>query len=113
MKSQKIILFLLLISCGSKPNDFYQGLVMDENGNPIENVSVFEEYDIEYKVQTDKKGYFKLNRTPERISGLVFVKVGYKSETIPAVWAQHGEQFNYQFVTNDTTLVRLKKENSN
>lgn len=108
MKSQKIILFLLLISCGSKPNDFYQGLVMDKNGNLIENVSVFEEYDIEYKVQTDKKGYFKLNRAPERISGLVFVKVGYKSETIPTVWSNHGEKLNYQFIKNDTTVVRLK-----
>ncbi|KAA2218819.1 carboxypeptidase regulatory-like domain-containing protein [Maribacter flavus] len=101
-------MFLLLISCGSKPNDFYQGLVMDKNGNLIENVSIFEEYDTENRLKTNKKGYFKLNRTSDRIQSLVFVKEGFKTDTIPTVWAQHGEKLNYQFIKNDTTVVRLK-----
>ena len=106
------LLVLALLSCSKKTTDFYQGVVLDENNIPLENVTVFEEYVKENSTKTDNKGYFKLNRTPNWILSLVFVKEGYKTDTIPAVWA-HGEQVNYQFIKNDTTLVRLKKENSN
>ncbi|MFH6602334.1 carboxypeptidase-like regulatory domain-containing protein [Maribacter algicola] len=106
------VLIFVLLSCGQKTNDFYQGVVLDENNIPLENVTVFEEYVEENSTKTDNKGYFKLNRTPNWILSLVFVKEGYKTDTIPTVWA-HGEQVNYQFIKNDTTQVRLKKENSN
>lgn len=104
------LLLFVLLACEQKTNDFYQGLVLDESGRPIENVMVFEEYGKENRTKTDNKGYFKFNRTPDWLLRLVFVKEGYKTDTIPTVWA-HGEQLHYQFVTNDTTLVRLKKEN--
>ena len=106
-------LVFMLLACRQKTNDFYQGVVLDENNVPLENVTVFEEYFKENSTKTDNNGYFKLNQTPNWLLRLVFVKEGYKTDTIPAVWAQHGEQLKYQFVTNDTTLVRLKKEKSN
>ena len=104
------VLIFVLLSCGQKTNDFYQGVVLDENNIPLENVTVFEEYVEENSTKTDNKGYFKLNRTPSRLERLVFEKEGYKTDTIPAVWSQHGEQVSYQFIKNDTTVVRLRTE---
>ena len=104
------MLIFVLFACGQKTNDFYQGVVLDENNLPLENVRVFEEFDIENIASTNKRGHFKLNRSNDILARLVFVKEGYKTDTIPVVWSQHGERLNYQFLQNDSTLVRLKKK---
>lgn len=78
------------ISC-IQTNNFYQGRVIDENNNPLENVLVLELYR-ENQTKTDKTGYFSFDRHSSNfLEDLVFVKKGYKTDTIPTVWHQAGE----------------------
>ncbi len=112
MKVKHIFFFFELLACGSMKNTFYQGMVLDENNNPIENVTVFEEYNIEKTTKTNDKGYFKLYRNSDRLGKLVFIKDGYKIDTIPTIWTQHGEQMEYNFIGKETTSVRLRKGKS-
>ncbi|MFX0558080.1 carboxypeptidase-like regulatory domain-containing protein [Maribacter sp. CXY002] len=105
-------LVFTLLACGQKPNNFYQGVVLDKNDRPIENVKVFEEFGTENMIRTDTRGYFLLDSSNDRLTRLVFVKEGYKTDTIPTVWSQHGERVGYQFIMNDTTIVRLRTEKS-
>ena len=107
-----LVLVFTLLACCNETNDFYQGVVLDENSLPLENVRVFEEFDIESMTKTNKCGHFKLERPNDRLLRLVFVKEGYKTDTIPVVWSQHGESLNYRFLENDSSLVRLKKKKS-
>jgi hypothetical protein len=106
MKSIYQLSFLLLISCNSV-NNFYQGRVVDENGKALENVIVAEDV-ITKQTKTDKKGYFKLNRSPDWLGNLIFIKEGFLSDTIPTVYHQNGETTEYDFIKKDTTLVRLR-----
>lgn len=101
------VLLFIFLNCTSV-NDHYHGKITDDNNNPLEDVIVKLEY-FEIKTKTDKKGYFKLNRSSERLEKLIFYKEGYKTDTIPTVWCQHGETLNYNFIENDTTVVLLKQ----
>lgn len=102
-----LLLLLLLYSCKTTGNNFYQGKVLDENDKPLEGVTVVEEDRDENRTITDKNGYFKLDRSPDWLGRLIFVKEGYKEDTIPSVWHQAGEKIEYNFIKNDTTIVRL------
>ena len=106
MKNIYYILILTLYSCNSV-NNFYQGRVIDEKNNPIEGVIVAEDH-IEKHTKTDKDGYFKLDRSPDWLGRLIFIKEGYKTDTIPTVWHQGEETTEYNFIKKDTTIVRLK-----
>jgi len=106
MKNIIYLILLALISCNDT-NNFYQGRVTDENNNPLVGVIVAEDR-IEKHVKTDKNGYFKLDRSPNWLGNLIFVKEGYKTDTLPTVWHQVGETTEYDFIKNDTTIVRLK-----
>ncbi len=100
--------FLLLAFCScNTANNFYQGKVTDENGNPLDGVLVTE-YKMKNETTTNKNGYFKLKRTPDWLGKLTFCKVGHKNESIPSVWHQSGETVSYNFVKKDTTVVKLK-----
>lgn len=102
------IVILTLISCNSA-NNFYQGKVLDENEKPIQGVTIFEEERKNSSVATtDSTGYFRLARSPEWLGNLIFIKEGFKPDTIPSVRRQAGERIRYYFIENDTTVVRLK-----
>ena len=102
------ILIRTLISCNSA-NNFYQGKVLDENEKPIQSVTIFEEERKNSSVATtDSTGYFRLARSPEWLGNLIFIKEGFKSDTIPSVGRQSGKRIRYYFIENDTTIVRLK-----
>lgn len=102
---QYAILFTFF-SCKSV-NNYYHGRVLDETNKPIENVVVTEDT-FEKKTRTNKMGYFKLSRNPDGLGNLLFFKEGYKADTIPSVWSQHGEIILYNFIEKDTTIVRMK-----
>lgn len=101
-----IILSLVALCSCNKVNNFYQGKVVDKDGKPIEGVVVGED-NIKKHTRTNKNGYFKLNRSPDWLGDLVFIKNGYRNDTIPSVWHQSGETIRYNFVEDDTTIVRL------
>lgn len=103
-----VLFVFILLACSKKTTNFYQGFVLDENNRPIENVRVIESYTIEKMTKTDKSGYFKLNRKPDRLASLVFFKDGYETDTIPAVWSRYGERVQYHFIHKDTTRVTLR-----
>lgn len=107
MAKATLILILLFFSCRKNENNFYQGKVVDENDKPIKNVFVNESY-TENHSKTDEDGYFKLNRNSNSLGELIFTKEGYKIDTIRTVWTQHGEKIEYNFIYNDTTIVKLK-----
>lgn len=102
------LIVLLLFSCKAPVNNFYQGKVLDENGKPIEGVTVLEEHKNEKQTTTDLNGYFKLDKSPDWLGHLIFIKEGYETDTIPSVWHQAGETTEYNFIEKDTTIVRLK-----
>ncbi len=102
------LLLFLLFSCKTKVNDYYQGIVLDQSDKPLEGVIVTEEDRNEKQTTTDKNGYFKLDRSPDWLGRLIFIKEGYKADTIPSVWHQAGETIEYNFIEKDTTIVRLK-----
>ncbi len=81
---------------------------MDENGKSLEGVTVMEENRKVKQTWTDQTGYFKLDRSPDWLGTLVFIKEGYETDTIPSVRRQAGEKVRYNFIENDTTIVRLK-----
>ncbi|GEM_PF-3193945 len=111
MKYLLYILLLTLFSCKSA-NDFYQGRVTDEDNQPLEDVIVSEDGERDKQTQTDKNGYFKLNRTPEWLGELIFTKEGYITDTVRTVGSRAGEQIYYNFIYNDTTQVKLRREES-
>ena len=107
MKTIILAISLTLFSC-SDTNNFYQGRVIDENNNPLENV-IISELDRVNQTKTNKNGYFKFEKYSSTFLGdLVFTKKGFKTDTIPSVQHQKGETTEYNFVKRDTTIVRLK-----
>lgn len=101
-------ILLTLLSCSST-NNFYHGRVTGFDNTPLENVTVLELYR-NNQTKTDKNGYFNFKRySSDFLGDLVFIKKGYNNDTIPTVWHQAGETTEYNFVENDTTVVKLKK----
>lgn len=109
IKNVFCLVVLTFCSCSSV-NNFYQGRVLDEKGNPLSNVIVAED-DIKRQTKTDKYGYFKLDRSPNWLGHLIFIKEGYRTDTIPTVWHQAGENTEYHFIKNDATVIRMQKLN--
>ncbi|MCF6351228.1 MAG: hypothetical protein L3J23_09425 [Flavobacteriaceae bacterium] len=58
---------------------------------------------------SDKKGYFKLHKSPNVISDLIFFKEGYIKDTISTVWFQYGETQETRFVNKTPDTIVLKK----
>ncbi len=48
-----LVLAFMLLTCNKKTNTFYEGIVLDENNDPIKNVTVFEESGSENMTNTD------------------------------------------------------------
>lgn len=109
MKNLHYTLFLfLLFSCKPRVNNFYQGKVIDQSDKPLEGVIVTEDDRNGKQTKTNKNGYFKLDRSPDWLGRLIFIKDGYQTDTIATVWHQAGETTEYNFIEKDTTIVRLK-----
>ena len=107
MKKYLFIFLFIFLNCNSE-NDYYFGKVLGENNNPIENAIVTED-NFEEKSKTNEKGYFKLKRNPDWLGNLIFFKEGYITDTIPSFWHQHGKTIQYNFIEDDTTVLRLKR----
>ncbi|RYX99624.1 hypothetical protein EON78_03315, partial [bacterium] len=100
-------------ACSEKIHDYYAGIIIDEFGKPIENVSVKEDLVDKYagKTTTDKNGFFKLKAST--LQGLILKKDGYITDTVPMVWHQAGETTVYSPLrTADSSKYELKKSNS-
>ena len=106
MKYLAYLLILIFFSCKTA-NNFYQGRVTNEENQPLEGVIVAEDHH-DKQTKTDKTGYFKLDRSPDWLGNLIFIKQGYRQDTIPTVWHQAGETTRYNFIENDTTIVKLQ-----
>lgn len=106
IKKYLFVSLFILLNCQSV-RYHYHGKVTDENNVPLKDVFVTLEY-FENNTKTDKKGYFKLKRCSNSLGNLIFNKEGYKTDTIPTVWSQHGEALQYNFIEKDTTVIRLK-----
>lgn len=111
MKYPIYLLILIFFSCRTA-NNFYQGRITNEENQPLEGVIVAEEHRHK-QTKTDKTGYFKLDRSPDWLGNLIFIKDGYRQDTIPTVWHQAGETIGYNFIENDTTIVKLQRIETN
>ena len=104
---------LLLSACSEKLHDYYAGIIVDEFGKPIENVSVKEDLVEAYagKTTTDKNGFFKLKAST--LQGLILKKDGYITDTVAMIWHPGGEATEYSpLITQDSSEHELKKINS-
>ena len=109
MKNILFILIVALTSCKSS-NDFYHGVVTDENKKPIQGVTVCAMNSIDkYQTLTNEKGYFKLQQV-ESGHNLIFSKESYKTDTIPTVWHQSGETTQYSFIYDEIDTATLSKK---
>ena len=95
-------------SCHST-HKFYYGKITDEKNTPLANVLVAENDTLKGRqTKKDKQGSFQLERTPHWSADLIFIKEGYKTDTIPSVWHQYGETTRFNFVKKKTpTVIRL------
>ncbi|MCD8418796.1 hypothetical protein J2Q11_13770 [Tenacibaculum finnmarkense genomovar finnmarkense] len=107
MKNLFILALLLLNGCKTKPL-LYQGYVYYDN-QPLVNVVVKKEHKNQDLTKTDSTGYFKIKKTPNSLTSLIFIKEGFKIDTVPSVWSQHGEKINYTFLNKKFDTIRLRK----
>lgn len=118
MQTIKYLLILLLVSainsCRIHINDYYSGIVIDELGEPIEEVIIKEAIigKNAKKVITDKNGFFKMNPSVHVLTSLIVAKEGFISDTIPMFWHQGGETTDYsKIITKDSTKIIIKRIN--
>ena len=101
-------LLLALYSCNDQPK-YYHGYVLDRKMKPISNVKVIENNKIPLSTITDSTGYFRLNKNPDWLSNLIFLKEGYITDTVRTVWSKHGEKIEYTFLNQNADTVLLRK----
>lgn len=101
-----LVLILLIFACKSS-RSFYHGYVYNSNG-PLNNVQVKEDMGNSNSTFTDSTGYFKLNKNTYLLNNLVFIKEGFKIDTIKTVWSQHGERLEYMFLNKKEDTIYLK-----
>ena len=106
MKTAIFLGLLLLIGCNTEPL-FYQGYVYYGN-KPLENVTVKKEY-INETTKTDSSGYFKLNKDPDFLTKLIFIKEKFEVDTVRTIWSSGGEKISYTFLNEDFDTLRLIK----
>ena len=103
-----LFIYLFIISC-KKNTTYYHGVVVDENYKPISNVIIKEIFKNSQSEISDRNGYFKLHKTPNVISDLVFSKRGYIKDTVSTVWFQYGEVEETRFINKTLDTIVLKK----
>ncbi len=109
----KYIIFTYLIictaSCDEKSFDYYHGVVIDYNSNSLPGVMVKTEYLKTKPSLTNESGYFKLPKSPNTITSLIFSKDGYVTDTIKSVYSHGGEKLDYRFIFKKIDTIPLKK----
>jgi hypothetical protein len=114
------IIFLLFfvystISCSNRINDFYEGYIYSENNQPLEGVQIIEDYHKQpSKILTDKKGYFKFDRSNKNfIPNLFIIKYGYRIDTIDLQRGNAGQMPSFLFLRKQSDTLFMKKIISN
>jgi hypothetical protein len=100
----------ILMSC-SKLQKCYSGYVYDEESRePINRVFIKERFSKDFKsTYSNEKGYFKIDNDSESIGDLIFIRDGYKTDTIVTVWSQHGENLKYRFVRKESDTLYMQR----
>ena len=101
-------LFLVLTSCDEKSN-FYHGVIVDIDKNPISNVKVSMEFNQSESTFSQENGYFKLSKSPDILASLVFKKDNFITDTIPSILTQRGEVLIYNFLNKKPDTIKLMK----
>ena len=102
-------LLICVVSCDEKSLNYYHGVVVDNNSIPISNVLVKTEYLKTEPTITNENGYFKLVKSPNTLTSLIFYKEGYLTDTISSVYSHGGETLDYRFINKKIDTVPLKK----
>lgn len=111
MKTIKLFLILplLFLSCKSTEKNFYHGVVIDEEGKPIENVVVKEDFKYPQSTVTEDNGFFQLFKSPFVGGKVIFLKKGFINDTIRTQTSlYHGYRMDLFINKTPDTLV-LKK----
>ncbi len=110
---KKIIFTFLLttyfVSCKEKTLNHYHGVVVDSNSIPLSGVLVKTRYSKPEITTTNENGYFKLVKSPNTITSLIFSKEGYLTDTIKSVYAHGGENIDYRFINKEIDTIPLRK----
>ena len=108
-KTIYIFIFIIIVSCKKKIN-YYHGVVVDESFMPVANVIVKEVFRYPQFAISKENGYFKLDRSTNVVSDLIFTKKGYIADTVKTVLDQYGEKIEYRFLNKKSDTIVLKKE---
>ena len=95
-----ILLFAYSIAFSQKKPAFVSGKVLDENENPLSNVSVVI-LGQQKGIVTNDSGTFKLRVTADRAFGLVFSYTGFKSQQKNFLLSENEEE---------TVVIRMERE---
>lgn len=110
-QSKMLALFLFILIAFSACNgdqNFYHGIVRGEDGKPILDVFVVENKDGK-NTRTDSSGYFRIEKDGNTVNKLIFSKEHYITDTISSANQQQGKTTTVNFLSEDTTIVILKK----
>lgn len=108
-----IFLFIFLSNC--KSIDYYHGYVLDDKYNPVSYVNVKEDNKNPLSTITDSTGYFRLSKTPDLVSKLIFEADGFEIDTIQTVWNRYdgsGKRFLSK-IPDTLVLRRVLSRNKN
>lgn len=110
-KTLNVFLLLILISCSNKIT-YYHGYIYNEKNEPLENLKIVEDDNLQSYSMTDQHGYFKILERNNYGGNLkVYTIDNVIIDTIWTVYSTHGEKLNYRFVNgrSDTLFISKKK----
>lgn len=99
---------ITLINC-NKMQKCYSGYVYDEvSRKPINHVFIKENFSKDFKsTYSNEKGYFKIDNNAESVGDLIFIRNGYKTDTIVTIWSQRGENLKYKFIRKESDTLYM------
>lgn len=104
-----LILPLLFLSCKSTVSNFYHGVVINEEGNPIEYVEVKENFKYPQSTVTEDNGFFQLYKSPLVRGKIIFSKNGFISDTVRTQRRLYTQPTTYLFMNKTPDTLILKK----
>lgn len=102
-------LVCLFIGCTEKGNQYYHGIVLDEDKKPLKDVVVTERGKYSQCTSTIETGYFRLYKNSYRTSGLSFSKEGFITDSIETEFYVKGKGDISLFRRQKPDTVILKK----